>query len=98
MSKQVFVALLVGLVASFAFLGLSVYSDELELDLSAKAFDWPNTLLQSFFPLNNLGTPEHPVMEGSPLNDLAFLASIPFGALVYGTVFFLGRRFFRRVP
>jgi len=98
MSKQIFVALFVGLVASFALLGLSVYSDELELGILAKIFDWPNTLLQSFVPLNNLGTPEHPILEGSPLNDLAFQVSVPFGAVVYGAIFLLVRKFLRRAP
>jgi hypothetical protein len=44
---------------------------------------WQNTLLQSVVPLHNIGTPERPIYEGTPLNILAYLASYPLGAVVY---------------
>jgi hypothetical protein len=37
-------------------------------------------------PLNNVGTAAHPIYEGTPLNDLALFASIPLGAVIYGSV------------
>jgi hypothetical protein len=55
---------------------------------------WPNTLLQYLVPAPNIGTPEHPLYEGTPLNFLAFLASFPFAVIVYSLVahVFLRRR------
>jgi len=53
------------------------------LDGLAKILFWQNSLLQSLAPLGNIGTAEHPVYEGTPLNFLAFLASIPVGIIVY---------------
>jgi hypothetical protein len=47
---------------------------------------WPNTLLQSFVSAPNIGTPHHPLYEGTPLNSLAFLVSFPFAVIVYGAI------------
>jgi hypothetical protein len=55
---------------------------------------WPNTLLQHLVPAPNIGTPERPLYEGTPLNFLAFLASFPFAVIVYSLIayVFLRRR------
>jgi len=98
MCKQVCIALLVGLAAAFALLGLSVYTDELGFGLLAKLLAWPNTFLQTLVPPHNIGTSEQPFLEGSPLNDLAFLASVPLGALVYAFIAFVALRRMKRVP
>jgi hypothetical protein len=47
---------------------------------------WPNTLLQVLVPAPNIGTPDHPLYEGTPLNFFAFLASFPLAITVYGVV------------
>jgi hypothetical protein len=47
---------------------------------------WPNTVLQYLVPVPNVGAPDQPLYEGTPLNFLAFLASFPFAILVYGVV------------
>jgi len=99
MLKQIFIAVLIGTAVSFAFLGLSVYADELGFGFLAKVFAWPNTFLQLLVPPHNIGTAERPFLEGSPLNDLAFVASIPFGALLYGLPAFMWlQRRTARVP
>jgi hypothetical protein len=51
----------------------------------SRALFWQNTLLQSLIPPLNIGTAEHPVYEGTPLNILAFFASIPLGIAIYST-------------
>jgi len=47
---------------------------------------WPNTVLQYLVPAPNIGPPDHPVYEGTPLNLLAFSASFPFAVIVYSAV------------
>ena len=47
---------------------------------------WPNTVLQYLVPAPNIGTPDHPIYEGTALNLLAFAMSFPFAIIVYGAV------------
>jgi hypothetical protein len=47
---------------------------------------WPNTVLQYLLPTPNIGTPDHPIYEGTPLNLVAFIASFPFAVIVYGSI------------
>ena len=55
---------------------------------------WPNTFLQSLVPVHNIGTPEHPFLEGTPLNIAAFIGSFSLSVFFYGAFayFFLRRR------
>ncbi len=39
-------------------------------------------------PMGNIGSAEHPIHEGSPLNLVAFLASLPVGVAIYGLAAF----------
>lgn len=86
MFKRVLLALVVGLFSTGLFIGLSFAADFFGFPTIASALFWQNTLLQSYAPLGNIGTAAHPVYEGSPLNFLAFLASIPFGFIVYSVL------------
>ena len=67
-------------------------------ELISEILFWPNTLMQSLVPplygLPNIGTPDHPLYEGTPVNIAAFFVSFPLGILVYSTVayIFLRRR------
>jgi hypothetical protein len=54
---------------------------------------WPNTVLQALTTAPNIGTPDHPLYEGTPLNLLAFLASFPLAVILYG---FIAYVFLRR--
>jgi len=49
---------------------------------------WPNTVLQALVPAPNIGTPERPLLEGTPVHYLAFLASFPLGLLAYSVLAF----------
>jgi hypothetical protein len=86
MLKRVLLAFVVGLFATGLLIGLSFVVDSFGFSTIANALFWQNTLLQSYAPLGNIGTAAHPVYEGSPLNFLAFLASIPLGFIVYGVL------------
>jgi hypothetical protein len=55
---------------------------------------WPNTFLQALVPAPNIGTSDHPLYEGTPLNFFAFLASFPFAVTLYA---FIAYMFLRRL-
>jgi len=94
--KRVLLAIALGVVTTFAVIGLAFVADDLGFESFARALAWPNTLLQSLTPSNNIGTLDHPVTEGTPLNALAFYASIPLGVLIYGFVAYMGLRLTKR--
>jgi hypothetical protein len=62
---------------------------------------WPNTLLQNLVPvvygLPNVGTPELPLYEGTPVNILAFFISFPLAIFVYSIVAYAFLRWRGRV-
>lgn len=82
-------AILTALLASVAF---ALSGTPLE-PIGRVAF-WQNELLQSLTPKFNVGSVEQPMYEGTPLNFLAFLLSVPLGVVVYaaGAYVLLGRR------
>jgi H+/gluconate symporter-like permease len=61
---------------------------------------WPNTVLQNLVPvvygLPNIGTPDHPLYEGTPVNILAFFISFPLAILVYSIVAYIFLRWRKR--
>ena len=86
MIKRILLAFAIGVLATAALFALSFAADSFGFTSLANAFLWQNTLLQSLAPLGNMGTSEHPVYEGTPLNFLAFLASVPLGIVIYSVM------------
>jgi hypothetical protein len=86
MIRRILLAIAIGVLVTTALLALSFAADSFGFTSLSNGLLWQNMLLQSFAPLGNLGTPEHPVYEGTPLNFLAFLVSIPLGVIIYGFV------------
>lgn len=86
MSKRILISIAVGVLATATLIVLSFTAHSFGLTSLGDALFWQNTLLQSLAPLHNIGTSTHPVYEGTPLNLLAFLASIPLGILIYSLV------------
>lgn len=84
MIKRILLALVIGTLATAVLAVLAFAADRAGLDALATGLFWQNSLLQGLVPLGNMGTPEHPVYEGTPLNILAFFASFPLGILIYG--------------
>lgn len=84
--KRAGVAIAVGFLVTLGLNSLAFVADKLEYPLLSDALIWPNTFLQSQVPLNNIGTAEKPIMEGTPLNFLAFIASIPLSWVIYSCV------------
>jgi hypothetical protein len=86
MAKRTLLAIFLGVLATAALIGLAAVAYSADLDGLAQVLFWQNSLLQSLAPLGNIGTAEHPIYEGTPLNFLAFLASIPVGIVVYSSM------------
>jgi len=86
MIKRILSAFAIGVLATAVLFALSFAADSFGLTSLANGLLWQNTLLQSFAPLGNIGTSQHPVYEGTPLNLLAFLASIPSSIIIYSLV------------
>ncbi len=82
--RTVLLAAAFGVVITMLLLALAYGLDALGYPNISSAIFWQNALLQSFCPTMNIGTSDHPVYEGTPLNLLAFIASIPLGFLIYG--------------
>ena len=86
MIKRIMLAIAFGILTTAALIALSFVADSYGFTSLASGLFWQNSLLQSFAPLGNVGTLAHPFHEGSPLNFLAFLASIPVGVIFYSLV------------
>jgi hypothetical protein len=77
------ISLAVGVFLTLAFTGLAFYAYRAGAHQLANIFFWPNTLLQSLLPCNNIGTRENPLCEGTPVNILAYGASFPLSIAAY---------------
>ena len=86
MIKRILLAFAIGVLATAVLFALSFTADSFGFTSLANGLLWQNRLLQNFSPLGNIGTPEHPVYEGTPLNFLAFLASVPLGIVIYSVM------------
>jgi hypothetical protein len=84
-----------GMVITALTAALSYSALQAGMELVSKILFWPNTLMQSLAPAHNIGTPEHPLYEGTLLNFFGFLLSFPLALLVYGAVAYI---FLRRRP
>jgi len=53
---------------------------------TARILLWQVTLLAQGIPHGNIGTPEHPVYEGSPLDLIPIFVGVPLGIPIYTIV------------
>ncbi len=86
---RLLIAIGAGLLATLGLNVLAFVADNYDFASISNALIWPNTLLQSLTPAQNIGTAAKPVFEGTPLNFLAFVASIPFAWLIYSSLAYL---------
>jgi hypothetical protein len=96
MTKRVLLAAAFGVLLTLVLLGLALAAAGAGYESLASVLFWQNSLLQGLAPLGNVGTPENPIYEGTPLNFLAFLASLPLGFVFYGGAAYYGLRFLGR--
>jgi len=89
-------ALGIGTLVTAVTATLSHFAFQAGAELVSEILFWPNTLMQSLVPLHNIGTPEHPFSEGTPVNIGAFFVSFRLSILLYSAVayVFIRRRQF----
>ena len=92
-SRNLRFSALIGVGVTLLLLALAFWTDN---DQVSRTLFWHNTLIQKAIGGHNIGTAEEPVIEGTPLNLVAFLASIPLGFLIYGAVAYLVLRLVSR--
>ena len=83
---SILLALGIGTLVTAVTAAISYFTFQAGAELVSEILFWPNTLMQSLVPLHNIGTPEHPFYEGTPVNIAAFFVSFPLGILVYSAV------------
>lgn len=84
--KRISIAIGVGGLATLIMGVAARVASNFGAESLAQYLFWPNALTQSLVPCIQIGTPQHPVCEGTPLNFLAFLASIALSAVTYSAV------------
>jgi len=96
-AKAILLAIFLGVGISALLQVLALVAHEQGFTSITRILDWPNTLLQSLVPCVPVGSSENPRCEGSPLNLLAYFASLPVGAVVYAIIAFVILRRLRHV-
>jgi hypothetical protein len=96
MFKLALVAASLGVLVTFALIGVAFVADDAGYESLARVLMWPNAFLQSITPVNEIGTAAHQFSEGTPLNVAAFYVSIPLGFVVYGLIVYAFLRLARR--
>jgi hypothetical protein len=89
---RILVALAIGV---FVTVATATVAFALQSESTREIVFWPNTALQYLVPAPNIGTPDHPLYEGTPLNFFAFLLSFPFAVIVYGVVAYVLLRYLK---
>ncbi len=88
-TRQILWALFVGLTLTAGLTAIAYFLHEADIGWASEIVFWQNTILQSFVPLHNVGTPDRPLYFGTALNYLAFLASFPVGVIVYSLLTYI---------
>ena len=86
MARRIWLSAAVGILITLILLALAYVSSKAGMNSLAQTIFWQNSLLQKLVPLHNIGTIERPVYEGTPINFIVFICSIPFGFLIYGGI------------
>ena len=94
MSRRWIRILLAIVIGVFVTIITAAVASALSSEPAREVLFWPNTVLQSLLPASNIGTPDRPLYEGTPLNFLAFIVSFPLAVVVYGAVAYV---FLRRL-
>jgi hypothetical protein len=89
---RIIVALAIGI---FVTALTAAVASALSSDSARELVFWPNTLLQYLVRAPNVGTPDHPLYEGTALNFFAFFVSFPFAVVVYAAVAYVCLRRFK---
>jgi len=82
--KRLLLSILCGLLITVA-LTVIAFSNSTSKN-TAGILLWQVTLLAQGVPHGNIGTPEHPVYEGSPLDLIPVFVGVPLGIPIYTLV------------
>jgi hypothetical protein len=77
------ISVAVGVLLTAVLQAASYFAYEMGFEYLSYVLNWPNVAVQSLVPCINIGTPEQPLCEGTPINYFAYLVSVPAGAAVY---------------
>jgi hypothetical protein len=86
---RVLLAGVVGLLLTAGCAAIAYLAHRIGSELTGPRVLLADPVLQSLIPLLNIGTSEHPIYEGTPLNILAFFASFPIGVGVYSIIAYI---------
>jgi len=86
--RRAIVAFLIGIAATATLYGVSSLAYRAGNRDLARALYWQGPALQSLVRGVNVGTAEHPIMEGTPVHFALFYAGLPLGVLIYSVVAF----------
>src|SRR4249919_895700 len=79
-------ALTLGCLTTLLTYGAASLAGAAGLVLLARILAWPSSVLLSLVPPLNIGTPENPIYEGTPLHMLAWLSGILVAFVLYSVV------------
>ena len=86
------IAIGVGIAVAAGLQAASYWAYQFTDERLAHILNWPNAILQSLVPCNNVGSGEQRVCEGTPINVLAYIASLPIGVAVYSFIAYVSLR------
>ena len=89
MKLRLLMALGLGVILTAVLTASAIAAYRAGAELVARSLLWPNTLLQSLFPCLNIGTPEEPFCEGSPLHLFVLGASEVLSVAVYASIAYI---------
>ena len=79
-------AFTIGTLVTFASFGASYAASACSLLWLSHLLYWQGWWLQTFLPCLNVGSPEKPMCEGTPLNLVVSFLGLPFGVVLYSLV------------
>ena len=79
-------SLAIGSVGTLGSFALSYAASSLGFGGAAHLLYWQGWWLQGFLACSNVGSPERPLCEGTPLNLVVFMLGLPFGIVLYTLV------------
>jgi hypothetical protein len=71
---------------------LGFWAEDSVSETTTRVLTWPNSLLQTLVPCHNVGTPESPLCEGTPVNLLAYILSYALAWTSYSVIAYLALR------
>jgi hypothetical protein len=86
MKTRILIAVGLGIVATLVLAGAAQVASSYGLGTLAEILFWPNMLLQRSTPCYQIGTPQHPFCEGTPLVLMALFESFLLSVVVYSVL------------